>query len=130
VRGGSTSTAGTGAIGLQLDSYSQTASEATNLANYVLAVFSSTEPRPFQLSYLLNGQEDDELLNAVEPNYPKQIELKFRGSTYTAFVLGFSLSVTPEICRATLNLLPSQATNFLILNDTVFGTLNNNRLGY
>jgi hypothetical protein len=130
VRGGSTSAVGTGSIGLEIDSYSQTASEATNLANYVLAVFSSTEPKPFQLSYLLNNQEATGLLNAVDPNYPKQIELKFRGSTYTAFVLGFSLSVTPEVCRATLNLLPSQATNFLILNDTVFGTLNNNRLGY
>jgi hypothetical protein len=79
---------------------------------------------------LLNNQEATGLLNAVDPNYPKQIELKFRGSTYTAFVLGFSLSVTPEICRATLNLLPSQATNFLILDDTVFGTLNNNKLGF
>ena len=130
VRGGSTSTAGTGAIGLQLDSYSQTASEASNLANYVLAVFSSTEPRPFQLSYLLNNQEATGLLNAVDPNYPKQVNLDFRGGVYTAFVLGFSLSVTPEICRATLNLLPSQAVNFLILNDTVFGTLDNNKLGY
>ena len=130
VRGGSTSAVGTGSIGLEIDSYSQTASEATNLANYVLAVFSSTEPRPFQLSYLLNNQEATGLLNAVDPNYPKQVELKFRGSTYTAFVLGFSLSVTPEVCRASLNLLPSQATNFLILNDTVFGRLDYNRLGY
>ena len=130
VRGGTTSAVGTGSIGLEIDSYSQTASEATNLANYVLAVFSSTEPKPFQLSYLLNNQEATGLLNAVDPNYPKQIELKFRGSTYTAFVLGFSLSVTPEVCRATLNLLPSQATNFLILNDTTFGRLDYNRLGY
>lgn len=130
VRGGSPAAAGTGAIGLDLDSYSQTAGEALNLAEYVLAVFSSTVPRPFQLSYLLNFQDTTDLLKPIDPNYPKQVELDFRGGVYTAFVLGFSLSVTPEVCRATLNLLPSQSVQFLILDDAVFGKLNENKLGF
>lgn len=130
VRGGSPAVAGTGSIGLDLDSYSQTAGEALNLAQYVLAVFSSTEPRPFQLSYLLNYQEATDLLVPIDPNYPKQVELDFRGGVYTAFVLGFTLSVTPEACRATLNLLPSQSVQFLILDDAVFGKLNENKLGF
>lgn len=130
VRGGSSAASGTGAIGLDIDSYSQTDGDALNLAEYVLAVFSSTEPRPFQLSYMLNYQDATDLLKPIDPNYPKQIELDFRGGVYTAFVLGFSLSVTPDVCRATLNLLPAQSVNFLILDDAVFGTLDENRLGF
>jgi hypothetical protein len=130
VRGGAEYTAGTGSVGLQLDSYSETATDAQNLADYVLAVFSSTEPRPFQLSYMLNFQDDTSLLVPIDPNFPKQVELDFRGGTYTAFVLGFTLSANPDMCRATLNLLPAQSVDFFILDSSTFGVLDTNKLGF
>jgi hypothetical protein len=130
VRGGSVATAGTGSVGLGIDSYSETAGEAQNLADYLLAVFDSTEPRPFQLSYMLNFQDDTNLLVPIDPNYPKKVTLDFRGGTYTAFVLGFTLTANPDMVRATLNLLPSNSTDFFILDDTTFGVLDQNKLGF
>jgi hypothetical protein len=130
VRGGSQSTAGTGAIGLEIDSYSESASEATNLANYVKAVFDNDTPTPFQLSYQLTKQDDFNCLVPVDPNYPKKVVLTLRGSSYTAFVLGFGLSANPDMVRATLYLLPANAVEFLILDDATFGRLDFNKLGY
>lgn len=130
VRGGSAYTAGIGGVGLEIDTYSQTATEAQNLADYLLAVFSSDNPRPFQLSYMLNFQDDADVLAPISPDFPTKVTLDFRGGTYTAFVLGFNLTANPDMVRATLNLLPSNSAEFFILDDTTFGVLDQNKLGF
>jgi len=130
VRGGSQATAGTGSIGLEIDSYSESDAEATNLANYVKAVFDNDTPTPFELSYMLTNQDDFDCLVPVNSNYPTKVELTLRGSTYTAFTLGFALSATPDIVRATLYLLPANSVQFFILDDAVFGRLDENKLGF
>lgn len=130
VRGGSEYTSGTGDIGLMLDAYSETAGMAQDLAAYIKTVFSSDEAQPFALSYLMNKQDPDRMLRPIDPEYPQQVEITFRGSTYTAFVLGWSGSFVPGAYRVTLNLMPEQAVQFLVLDDPVFGQLDYNRLGF
>lgn len=130
VRGGTESTAGTGDIGLTLDAYSQTSALAQDLADYIKTVFSSDTAQPFQLSYLLNKQDPDKMLGPIDPEYPHQVEIVFRGSTYTAFVIGWSGSFLPGQYRVTLNLMPQQAIEFLVLDDPVFGKLDSNKLGF
>jgi hypothetical protein len=40
------------------------------------------------------------------------------------------VTATPESSRYTFYLSGADLNNYLILNSTVFGTLNNNKLGY
>jgi hypothetical protein len=130
VRGGSQYESGTGNLSFNLDAYSQTAADAQSLAEYVKAVFGSDEPQPFTLSYLFNGQDPSFVLGPINPSYPARIELTFRTVTYEAFITGFSVSFTPGRYSATLYVMPSQSAQFLILDDPVFGKLDENRLGW
>lgn len=130
VRDGAEYTAGTGSLAYELQTYTETAADAQSLAEYLIAVFDSNEPRPFELSYLLTGQDTDHVLDCVDGNYPVQATITFRGSVVNAFVLGFALSVTTELSRCTLFLLPSQSAQFLVLDDASFGKLDENKLGW
>jgi hypothetical protein len=53
-----------------------------------------------------------------------------RGTKYNCILEGFSLNVTPEYARGTVYLSSAEAYSFLTLNDTVYGKLNENKLGY
>lgn len=61
------------------------------------------------------------------PNY--KIKIVFRGTTIYAQIEGVSLSATPNGARFTYFLSPQEMNNYLILDDTVFGKLDENRLG-
>lgn len=54
----------------------------------------------------------------------------FRGSTYTVLVIGGTFNATPEGSRFTYNLAPRTYRNYLVLNDSTFGKLDENRLGF
>jgi len=54
----------------------------------------------------------------------------FRGVTYTCIIEGGAMSATPGSCSLTLYVSGADLNAYLILNNTVFGKLNNNKLGY
>jgi hypothetical protein len=54
----------------------------------------------------------------------------FRGSNYLVFIIGGTFSATPEGSRFTYNLVPTTYRNYLVLDDPVFGKLDENRLGF
>jgi hypothetical protein len=131
VRDGATYTTGTstGATTFTLQTYNQNGTQAEDLADYVKALFTDDEPQPYSLTYLLNGQNPSEVLYPIEQEL-RQVQIYFRGVQYDAIVMGFTLSVTPELTRATLNLLSRQQVPFLQLNDTLYGILDQNVLAY
>jgi hypothetical protein len=49
---------------------------------------------------------------------------------YYSIIEGVRVTATPESSRYTFYLSGADLNNYLILNDTVFGTLDNNKLGY
>lgn len=131
VRDGATYTSGTGtgATTFSLQTYSETAAQAEDLADYVKALFTDDEPQPYSLTYLLNGQNPTEVLYPIEQEL-RQVGIYFRGTRYDAIVTGFTLSITPEFARATLNLLSRQQVPFLQLDDALYGILDQNVLAY
>jgi hypothetical protein len=59
-----------------------------------------------------------------------RVSVTFRGTVYQSVVEGITVTATPESSRYTYYLSGADLNNYLVLNDTVFGTLDYNKLGY
>ena len=59
-----------------------------------------------------------------------RIVVVFRGTTFNCIIEGVTITATPESSRYTFTLSSAEQNNYFILNDTVFGTLDYNKLGY
>lgn len=129
IRDGNTVSTGAGTTYLDLQTYDNSDAQALDLANYVKALFTNDEPVPFQLAYLMNGQ-DPELVFSPVATELRQIDLNYRGNETKAIVVGFSISITPEVARATLNLLDIDQIPLFQLDIPSNGVLDQNVLGY
>lgn len=129
IRDGNTVTTGAGDTYVDFQTYDSSDSQALDLAQFIKALFTNESPVPFQLSYLFNGQDPDRVLEPVSAEL-RQIDLNFRGTTSKALVLGFTISITPEAARATLNLLAIEQIPVFTLNSATNGVLNKNVLSY
>lgn len=129
IRDGDTVSTGAGATYLELQTYDSSSAQALNLAQYVKALFTNSEPVPYQLSYMLTGQDPELVLTAVATEL-RQITLRFRGDVSQAIVLGFTLSITPEVAYASLNLLAIAQIPLFQLDTVTNGVLDQNVLGY
>jgi len=54
----------------------------------------------------------------------------FRGATYNTILEGISISATPEQTRATVFMSGQDTNAYMILDDAIFGKLDNNKLGF
>jgi hypothetical protein len=59
-----------------------------------------------------------------------RVSVTFRGTVYYSIIEGVRVTATPESSRYTFYLSGADLNNYLILNDTVFGRLDYNKLGY
>jgi len=129
IRDGDSVSTGAGTTYLDLQTYDSSNSQALDLGNYVKALFTNDEPVPFQLSYLLNGQDPEAVFGPVATEL-RQVDIHYRGNETQAIVLGFSISITPEAARATLNLLDIDQIPLFQLDIPSNGVLDQNVLGY
>jgi hypothetical protein len=114
-----------------MSSYDQTTTQALNLAQYVKQTFDVQSQVPSTVSVLSVNQTNDQMAQVVNiDNSFGQIELFLRGVAYRLFVLGVTITATPEQARFTLNVASSEALQFFILNSTVFGVLDTSKLGF
>ena len=128
IDGGTPTVSGTGDYSYRLDTYALNASEALSVAQYVQGALQDTSAVPNTLSVLLNTETSSRTLNACGGN--TGVTLTLRGSTYTANIIGWTISSTPEQTRVTFQLAGTEQYNYLVLNNSVYGTLDNNRLGF
>lgn len=129
IRDGNTVSTGSGNTYIDFNTYDSSDSQALDLAQFIKALFTNDKPVPFQLTYLFNGQDPDRVLEPVSTEL-RQIDLNFRGTTSKALVLGFTISITPEVSRATLNLLAISQIPIFTLDTASNGVLDVNVLGY
>lgn len=118
---------------LRLNTLNSSTSQATDYANYLLGLYSDPQFRPTAISCLweANSNPLDSLSDQTPPSYPGlRAVLEFRGTTYNVLIEGVKISATPESSRYTFYLSAAEQNNYLILDNTEFGTLDNNRLGY
>jgi hypothetical protein len=128
INGGTPTVSGTGVYSYNLDTYALNSSEALSVGQYVQNALQTTSTVPNTLSVLLNTETSTRTLNALGQNMGVNITL--RGTTYTANIIGWTISSTPEQTRVTFQLAGTQQYNYLVLNNSVYGTLNSNRLGF
>ena len=115
---------------LQFNTINGTSAQATDLANFYLGLLSSTKVQPVSVSMLAEAQAVQNLDFNFFGRTSNRSTLTFRGTTQTVMVIGGTMSVTPESMTMTCYLSGFENQNYLILNNAVFGTLNNNRLGF
>lgn len=103
-------------------------SQALDNANYLLNTYSTTNLKIASIRVLIN---DCLRIPAYGSSYiGTALKVTFRGTTYNCVLEGCTWSGTPDATYATFYLSGADLNNYLILNDAVYGTLNNNRLGY
>lgn len=128
INGGTPTVSGTGQYSYNLDSYALNATEALSIAQYVKGALQDTSAVPNTISVLLNTETSTRTLDALALN--TGVTLTLRGSTYTANIIGWTISSTPEQTRVTFQLAGTEQYNYLVLNSSVYGTLDYNRLGF
>ena len=123
--------AGTGARNLQISTYDPTITQADNLADYMLAEFTSNTSAPVSISTRNSLAWTYDPADMVS-NGPIgwRLPITFRGTTYQSVIEGWSISGTPDDVRYTFMVSDYEENNFLKLNDSVYGRLDYNKLGF
>lgn len=117
-------------------------SQATDLANYLLNNYDSADFALTSISCLAEAQNTFKLDSiayqttgpTVNPMFAwcigTQVNVTFRGATFTCIIEGATMTATPESSRYTFYLSGADLNAYLRLNNAVFGQLNYNKLGY
>jgi hypothetical protein len=122
---------GVGPRSFTMRSFDQTTTQAKNLADYVKATFDVQTQVPNTISVLSESQTNFQMQQVIDiSNSFGEVELYLRGASYRLFVLGLTVTASPEQARFTLNVASSEALNFFILDSPTFGVLDTNRLGF
>jgi hypothetical protein len=124
-------TAGTGPRVYSFKSYDETTAQASNLAAYVLSTLQVQQSVPSSISAISEVQNSDVMMNAAwRAGTGVRLNLRLRGVLQKLFVEGSTITATPEQTRFTLNVVSAAALNFLVLDSTALGVLDEDKLGF
>jgi len=122
--GGATS--GTGNYSYLVDTYAPNTAQAQNIAEYLKGALSVQSAGPIQMTVFLNDETSTRTLNSLLGG----VNITFRGNSYKAQSIGYTISSDVNTTRVTLNLSSADFYNFLVLDNATFGRLDYNRLGF
>jgi hypothetical protein len=118
---------------LNLQTFNNSNAQALDFANYLLTQYGSTSFALASVSCLAEAQNTMKLDNIGTGFWDcigAAVTVTFRGTTYYAIIEGASFTASPESSRYTFYLSGADLNSYLILNNTVQGRLNFNKLGY
>jgi hypothetical protein len=117
-----------------LNSLSASTGQALDQANFLLSQYGTQKFALTSVSCLAEAQSSFEMdymgLTTFGFVIGARVSVTFRGTVYYSIIEGVRVTATPESSRYTFYLSGADLNNYLILNDTVFGRLDNNKLGY
>lgn len=113
----------------QVNTLNASTSQATDYADYLLSTYKTQSLRIMSVTCLLNAQSGD-IPRYAQGYIGSQVSVLFRGTTYQCVIEGGNWSGTPDQSTATFYLSARDLSNYLILNDAVYGKLDENKLGY
>jgi hypothetical protein len=117
-----------------VNSLSASTGQALDQANFLLSQYGTQKFALTSVSCLAEAQSSFEMdymgLTTFGFVIGARVSVTFRGTVYQSIIEGVRVTATPESSRYTFYLSGADLNNYLILNSTVFGTLNNNKLGY
>ena len=113
----------------QVNTLNNSTSQATDYANYLLSNYGTRTTRILSVTCPLNGQIGD--IPRYGADYiGAQVSVLFRGTTYQCVIEGATWSGTPGEASATFYLSAQDLNNYLTLDNSIYGKLDNNKLGY
>lgn len=122
---------------LNMNTFNSSTSQATDYANYLLANYKTQGFALLSISCLAEAQNTFELDSVsgysgtqFSTTPGTKVSVVFRGTTFNCVVEGVTMTATPESSRYTYYLSGADLNAYLLLDNTVFGTLDNNKLGY
>lgn len=119
---------------LTVNTLNSSTSQAADLATFLLSQYGTQKFAISQISCSAEAQNSFQLdklgLSGAQECIGAKVNVAFRGTTYTCIIEGISFNATPESARWTFDVSGADLNNYLVLNDAVFGKLDNNKLGY
>lgn len=119
---------------LTVNTFNSSTSQAADLAAFLLSQYGTQKFAISQISCRAEAQNTFKLDNMgfVDMQYMigAKVNVTFRGTVYTCIIEGISFTATPEGARYTYDVSGADLNNYLVLNDSVFGKLDSNKLGY
>jgi len=120
---------------LLTNTFNASTAQATDYANYLLQNYNTKGQALLSISCLAEAQATFKLDNLFATGYlpiysGTQVTVTFRGTVFNCIIEGVSMTATPESSRYTFYLSGADLNAYLILNNTVYGTLDYNKLGY
>lgn len=118
-----------------INTLNSSTAQATDFANYLASLYATAQFRIASISCLMEATQWNGYLDILAAQSPAsymgmRISVKFRGTTYSAIIEGVTISATPESSRYTFTLSAAEQNNYLVLNSSVYGRLDFNKLGY
>ena len=119
---------------LTVNTFNSSAAQATDLATFLLSQYGTQKFAISEISCKAEAQNNFKLDNMglvdMQGMIGAKVNVTFRGTTVTCLIEGVSFTATPEGSRYTYNVSGADLNNYLVLNDAVFGKLDQNKLGY
>jgi hypothetical protein len=113
--------------------YDVSTSQALSLAQYLQFKYDTTNSTPRELGFLISQQARADavfMLNLVSNFLGLEIEIVLRGVRYYCIIEGVNIQATPDDTRILFFVSSNETNDYLILNNAVYGKLDNNKLGF
>lgn len=125
--GGASQEAGSTGRTLDVATYSETNADALDDANYILAQVNIDTKIPFMVSALYETQSNNAI---IVPRPNSMCTVILRGTTYQVYVLSRQISAVPGQTRFTFGVTDALAIGYFRLDNSYFGVLDQNKLGW
>jgi hypothetical protein len=115
------------------DSYDVSTSQALSLAQYIRFKYDTTNSTPRELGFTISQQSTSGavlLLNLVQSFLGLEVNIVLRGVRYFCVVEGVDITASPDDTRILFSVSSNETNDYLILDNAVYGRLDNNRLGF
>ena len=115
------------------DSYDVSTSQALSLAQYIRFKYDTTNSTPRELGFTISQQSASGavlLLNLVQSFLGLEVNIVLRGVRYFCVVEGVNITASPDDTRILFSVSSNETNDYLILDNAVYGRLDNNRLGF
>jgi hypothetical protein len=119
----------------QTNTLNASTSQATDYANYLLGNYSSAASTISSFTCSAEAQTSFQLdvigaSSSIILSAGTQVSVTFRGGTYQCIIEGVTVTATPASASYTYYVSSADLNAYLLLNNTTFGRLDYNRLGY
>jgi hypothetical protein len=113
--------------------YDVSTSQALSLAQYIRFKYDTTNSTPRELGFTISQQSAADavwMLNGISNFLGREVNIVLRGVRYFCVVEGVNITASPDDTRILFSVSSNETNDYLILDNAVYGRLDNNRLGF